>query len=470
MKSILKNKYILNCIGNAYIYFAAITLFFLAACSPSRSDMTIPVDSLYSFSPSGSDVLKDKWWTSFNDSDIDTLVNRALQSNFDLEAVWYRLKAAQAVVDRESASFFPDLTADGRGEIFRTETESQNYEELQLGLSSSYEIDLWGRISSAVDAEYFRAKATHADYQTAALTLTAEVVTTWYSLMAAHNQLHLIEQQMETNEKVLSLIRTRVISGQIRSVDILRQKQLLESTREQKILAERNIEVLEHRLIVLLGKTPQQNIVYTYEPLPIPPPLPNAGLPADLIRRRPDVQSAFNQLQAADRDMAAAVSNQFPRLSLSASVSTTESDSETLFDNWAASFAGNLFAPIFNAGELSAEVDRAEAVKNQRLYEYGQTVLTAFREVEDALIQEKKQAELIISLEQQLSYAEKTYKQLRIEYFNGLSDYLDVLTALTEEQRLQREVISAKLQLLEYRTALYRALAGGFDTGKENSF
>ncbi len=103
----------------------------------------------------------------------------------------------------------------------------------------------------------------------------------------------------------------------------------------------------------------------------------------------------------------------------------------------------------------------------QRLYEFGQTILTAFREVEDALIQEKKQLQRIRSLEEQVRLAKETYERLKYEYFNGAGDYIDVLAALTDEQRLRRDLLSARLALLEFRIALYRALAGGFKTSRE---
>jgi outer membrane protein TolC len=154
-------------------------------------------------------------------------------------------------------------------------------------------------------------------------------------------------------------------------------------------------------------------------------------------------------------------------LTLTASGSSTGNNAGGLFKDWVSNFTGSLLAPIFDGGERSAEVDRNKAVKNERLFAYGQTVLTAFQEVENALIQEKKQIERIYSLEAQVGLVRQTYEQLRIEYLNGISDYLDVLTALTDEQRLQRGLISAKLDLLEFRIALYRSLAGGFETGHE---
>jgi outer membrane protein TolC len=217
-----------------------------------------------------------------------------------------------------------------------------------------------------------------------------------------------------------------------------------------------------------MGRPPQQEVDYPFRELPGVPPLPETGIPVELIRRRPDVQTAFNLLQAADRELAAAISNRYPRVSFSLSYSTAVNDTDKLFKDWAYSLAGNLLAPIFYGGELKAEVNRTEAVKQQRLYEYGQTVLIAFQEVEDALIQEEKQIESIQLIEEQVQLARQTIDQLRLEYLNGLSDYLDVLTALDQEQELRRDLLSAKLTLLEYRIALYRALAGGFETEREN--
>jgi multidrug efflux system outer membrane protein len=440
------------------------TFFALSGCSPRTANLSLPLETPTAFSEASTHALPERWWTAFGDARMDTLVDAALKSNFSLESAWQRLRSAQAVVDRERASLIPDLEGFLRGEVDRS--DGGDGETLRLGITSEYELDLWGRIRSGVDAERYRARASQADYQTAALSLSAEVVRTWYQLMGARSQLDLFEHQIETNSQVLSLIRARFGSGQIRSVDILRQKQLLESTREQKISAESSIQVLEHQLAVLLGRPPQEEFAYVHSPLPELPPLPDTGLPSELIQRRPDVQKAYNLLRAADRDLAVAATNRYPRLSLSASTSSTR-DGSNGFDNWARNFTGNLLAPIFNAGELGAEVDRNRAIKNDRLFVYGQTVLKAFQEVENALIREKKQVERIRSIDEQVRLSRQTYAQFRLEYLNGISDYLNVLTALTNDQRLRRDQISARLDLLEFRIALYRALAGGFETERE---
>ncbi len=461
----MKIKFTDHKIAVVLIFWAG--FFILSGCSPQRETASIPVDTTNVFSTAGAEQAPEKWWTVFGDEKLDNLVDSALANNFNLRTAWQRLQASRAVLNREASSLFPSVDASARSQMSQYINQYIQGQNMELGLSSSYEIDLWGRIRSQVEAERFRAKASYADYKAAAISVSAEIARTWYQLIEAQNQLDLIKEQVTTNEKVLGLLETRFGSGQIRSADILRQRRLLESTREQQIAAETSVRLLENQLAVLLGNPPQEKFDRIKDSLPELPPLPETGLPAELVRRRPDVQSAFNLLQSADREVAAAISNQYPRFSISASTSTSADNVENLFRDWAYSLAGNIMAPIFYGGRLRAEVDRAEAFKNQRLYTYGQTILNAFREVEDALLQEKKQQEKIQSIKKQVEIARQSYEQLRIEYFNGMGGYLDVLTALDEVQRLQRNLLTANLQLLEYRISLYRSLAGGFETQRE---
>lgn len=439
------------------------------ACTPKIRNVDLPIDSLQNFSHTGAGIMPQKWWTSFGDTTLNALVNSALSNNFDLATIWYQLRAAEEVVDRESSFLWPDIEIGAQSAVSRPEPDFAGGENTQLGLSAAYEIDLWGRIRSGIQAEKFRAQATLADYQTGAISLSAEIAITWYQLVATVNQLSLVEQQITTNENIIRLIRARFGTGLISAVDILRQMQLLESTRDQKILLETNQGLLENQLAVLLGKQPQAELDMQIDSLPTLPPLPESGLPLELVRRRPDIQSAYNLLLAADRDMAVAVTSKYPRLSVRFLVQQRSNDYSTLFQEWAYSIAGNLIVPLLYGGRLRAEADRTEAVKYQRLYEYGQTVLTAFREVEDALIQEIKFSERMDLLSRRLDLAQKTNDQLRISFLNGFSNYLDVLVSLDQEQQLRRDLIAASFAMVENRIALYRALAGGFETERETN-
>lgn len=453
-------------------FFLPVMVFIFLAftgCSPKTADVSLPVAPPESFSQSGSASVPEKWWAVFEDPDLNTLIDSALTSNFNLRSAWENLRAARFIVDRESSGLYPSVDASLQGGIDYPQPDYVGGESFRFGLSSEYEVDLWGRIRSSIEAEQYRAQADFSDYRATALLLSAEIVRAWFGLAVAKNQLELINEQIRLNRQMLRLLRARLGSGLIRSVDVLRQQQLLESNNEQRIQVKTEVELLKNELNVLLGRLPQSSFSVLPDSLPHLPPLPETGIPANLVMRRPDVQVAYNRLLAADRDMATAISSKYPRFSLRAEASVRANNLDQLFEEWAYSLAGNLLAPVFRGGALSAEANMTEAVKNQLLFEYAQTVLIAFREVEDALMREMNQRERIQSLEMQAELAEKAYRQLRLEYFNGMANYIDVLTALNQQQQLQRDLLAETNAIFRIRTALYRALAGGFETPVEST-
>ncbi len=420
------------------------------------------------FSPAGERLVPSQWWTEFADPELNALIDRAVRDNFDLLAAWQQLRAARALVSREASALSPKLDLEADFESRRP--GGGDGESFGLGLRASYEVDLWGRLDAAVDVERFRAEAALADYRATALSLSAELSLAWFQLLEARAQSALLQEQIATNEQVLQMIRSRVGIGEVRGVDILRQQQLIEATRARLIDSESRVELLEHLLAVLLGQAPQEGVPVDAAQLPSLeqlPALPAAGLPAELVRRRPDVQRAYLLLRSADAEVAVAVTARYPRLSLSASLSTNDQGANELFEDWLRNLAANLVLPLIDGERRDAEVERSRALAEQRLLEYGQITLQAFREVEDALVLERGQHELIASLGQQLALAEQTYEQLLAEYFNGFGEYLDVLTTLTDVQETRRDLLAARMNLIEARIVLYRALAGGFATERE---
>lgn len=438
-----------------------------SGCSHKATVAEFPLKTADGFSESGSDSVAEKWWTTFNDEQLNQWVDSAMTKNFDLAMAWERLNAANALVKKQASGLFPTLSANAGANHSNYFNESQFENSFMLGLTTEYEIDVWGRIRTAADAEKFRAQATFFDYQATAISLSGQIVQTWFSLIEANNQLSLTTQQLETNNKVLTLLKNRFGTGQIKSVDILRQQQLLERSREQKIMAQTQVNLLEHQMAVLLGKSPVQFHPVVSNNLPKLPPLPNTGIPIDMITSRPDVRQAYYLLKAADKDLASAISNQYPRLTLSVSANSSSNNINQLFENWMYTLAGNILAPIFQGNARKAEVKRNKSIKAQRFNTYAQTSLVALQEVEDALMQEKNQQQRLMSIKKQADLAQKSYKQLNVSYINGASNYLDVLTALSNMQQLQQQLLQAKLELLEYRIALYKALAGGFTTHRE---
>ncbi|MCR9291374.1 MAG: TolC family protein [bacterium] len=441
---------------------AVVVVVVVAGCAHPKLRQDCSDAALPPFTPSGEYAQPDRWWTTFEDAGLDQYVNEALAGNFTLSAALQRLRAARALARREASDLLPDL--DGVAGIDSVFGSGPDRTVVAWGLDAAYQVDLWGQIQSRVDAERFRANATQADYQAVALSLAAEVARTWFSLIEAHAQLELLEEQVETNRTGLKAQELRFGRGFVRSADVLRQRQLVESTLEQAVVVRSRIEVLEHQMAVLLGQMPQTASFNPGSQLPELPPLPATGLPSELLMRRPDVRRDYLAFVAADRDLASAVTAQYPRISLTSSLINTAERPETLFRDWFLSLGGQLIAPLFDGGQRRAEVARTEALVGQRFSEYGLTMLVAFREVEDSLAREKFQIERIERLNSQASLAKQAAEQLREQYLIGDATYLDVLSAIQSQQRLQRDTLSARLELILIRIGLYLALAGDFDT------
>ncbi len=442
----------------------AIVVILLSGCSMATQDLKRPLVVPAQFSESGTSPLPDKWWESFEDPVLSTLIDQALADNFSLKTAWDRLNQAEAVARSAGADLFPalDAGADSSKNRFRESGQTGDSSSYTLGLTASYELDLWGRIRSSRDAAVFDMQAGEQDLKAAALTLSAQVAGTWYQLVEQYGQLNVLEAQIVTNEKVLELVTLQFRTGQVGIADMLQQRQLVESNRGEESQALAQAKVLEHQLAILLGVSPQQIVAPRVAALINLPLMPQSGLPTDLIQRRPDIRSAFYSVQSADSDLAAAIADRFPRLSLTAGVDTSGGHTRDLFDNWLATLAANLVVPVIDGGLRKAEVDRTRAVASEALHTYGQTILDALGEVEDALVQEQRQRDFIASIDRQLTLAGQVIERVRDRYLQGTMDYQRVLDALISQQELQRSHLTAKRNLVQYRIDLCRALGTGW--------
>ncbi len=435
----------------------------LVGCSLHSGGHEAPVEPPKAFKGSGEAEVPDRWWKAFGDETLNRLEKRALAGNFDLKVARDRLREARAAVDRAAAA--DDLTLDlsvGAAHEKQSSNEAGGAERFDGALAAGYEVDLWKRIQAAIDRAKRQRDAARADLQAAAITLTANVASTWYELVQQRGQRALLQKQVKTNEQTLELIRDQFGQGKARLSDILRQERLLESTRETLAGVNAEIDVLEQQLMVLTGRSPTKPLDAEGQALPKLPPRPATGLPSKLIRRRPDVRAAFYRVKAADRAVAEAIADRFPRLTLSATASVSDEKATDIFDDWVRSVAANLTQPVLDAGRRKAEVRRTRSVKQRRIDAYAQSVLGAFREVTSALSREKYLQEQIRLTRHQVELAGRTVKRLQQEFLTGNISYIDLLDALTREQRLRRDLLEARFRLIDNRIGLYRALAGGW--------
>jgi NodT family efflux transporter outer membrane factor (OMF) lipoprotein len=452
------------------IFIISMTSMMLAAmisgCTTATPthDIKAPLSVPARFSESGHSPLPDRWWLSFEDPVLNGLMDLTLANNFNLKTAWDRLNQAKAQAEKAGADLFPALDGEvktSRNRFFEdgNSTETHSY---SLGFAASYEVDLWGRIKASRNAASFEARASAEDLLATALTLSSQVAGTWYQLVEQYGQLSILDEQIDTNKKVLELVTLRLRTGKAGIADMLQQRQLIESNQGERDLALAQAEVLEHQLAILTGNPPLQNVAPRVAELIELWPMPQSGLPAELIQGRPDIRSALFRVKAADSNIAKAIADQFPRLSLTAGLDTTGSNSSDLFSNWLAKLAANLTAPLVDGGLRKAEVDRTRAAASQALHTYGQTILEALGEVENALVQEQRQRSFIDSIDRQLSLAGKVIERLQDRYLQGTVEYLRVLDALLSLQKLQRTLLTARQNLVQYRIDLCLALGTGW--------
>lgn len=406
-----------------------------------------------------------RWWEEFGASDLNRLVDEALSKNFTLKEAWARLRQVRARAVQAGADLYPDLTGEvgavvGRQRSADTGATVRSIEDYAVGLVSRYEIDLWGRIRSENEAALLEVSATREDLNAAAITVAAEVTTRWTNIIAQRLQKKLLERQLEINRTLQELIELRFRNSMVSALDVYQQKQVVENIEAEIPLVEAEEARLRHELALLLGRPPRSEIVITAADFPAPAGVPATGLPADLLALRPDVRAVGQRLKAADWQIAAARANRLPSITLTARARYGQGDLENIFDNWLLSLAGDLSAPLFDGNRRSAEVDRSRAAADERLWAYRRTVLTAVREVEDALVTENKQREHLAALKRVAETSQRALEEAGIRYRNGLNDYLPVLTQLLAVQDLEKNLIRQRATLLNARVGLYRALGG----------
>jgi NodT family efflux transporter outer membrane factor (OMF) lipoprotein len=438
----------------------------MTSCAVQPTEVVSPVQLPSAFSQPGAAPAPDNWWIALEDDRLAELIERALDGNFTLRSAWDRLDQARAIARQREAALVPSL--DGTGSASRTVTDTdqtgRSYTDaFSLGLSASYEVDLWGRVRATRDAAETDALATEENLRAAAISLSAQVATAWYQLVEQRGQLALVDEQIGTLEDYLELVVLQFRRGQASGTDVLQQRQLAEAKRSEKILTEAQVEVLQNQIAVLLGAAPGSVDLADTAALPDLPPLPDTGLPAEWVRNRPDIRSAYLQVQAADLRVAAAIADRFPRISLSGRADTSATEPSDLFSDWLATLAGNLAAPLFDGGSRKAEVDRTEAARSQALNVYTQTMLTGLAEVEDALALERQQKLYLSSVSAQLTLSKQSLDDIKQQYSKGALDYLRFLTAQLSHQNLQRNYLSARRELVLDRIDLYRALGGGWE-------
>ncbi len=448
-------------------WIVSLLLVAIGGCSKPVKEPLLPVEVPEAFSTTGARPVVERWWEQFDDKQLNALVEEALGDNFDLRAAWDRLTQAEATARQVNATLWPSIDLSGGVSTSRRDAKATGTTETRshsLGLAASYEVDLWSELATTRRAAWLDVQAQQEAVDTAAITISSLVAGTWYQLAEARELVRIAEAQIKVNEGVLEIVTVQFRNGVASAADVLRQRQLVASTEGELISSRETVEVLQYELSALLGRSPE--LAWTDVDIAFADvgALPALGVPSEVLLRRPDVRQSYHQVQAADQRLAAAIADQYPRLSLSAGLSTfTGASARDLFRDWLTNLAANVVAPIFDANLRKAEVDRRRAIVSEGINSWSATILAALQEVETAISQERQQALLLESIREQLDLARQTYDRNRESFMKGQVDYIRVLESLQSLQSLERSEVAAHRILIQRRIDLYRAIAGSWD-------
>jgi len=413
------------------------------------------------FSASGSVVPSSTWWKELNRNEIDSLVELAFTNNPSIAATQARLRQADAVVRRASASLYPNVSGDASLGTSSTTRDGRTTSESTsgVGLSASYEVDLWGRVRAGRDAAINSRDAVAMEVHASKQSLAGAVSTTWLQIAEQSERLDLLKKQLDTSIKALEILQLRARRGQSTSLDIAQQEQQVESLRGNIIVAESALIETQNALAILVGSAPGTVRTAATGGLPDIDTFPRTGVPAKQLNDRPDVYAAWLRVAAADRDVAAAIADRYPALAISARGESSAESAADLFDNWFANLAGNLIAPLIDGGARRAEVERSRGALDEALARYREVTLDAYGEVESAIVRERAQRAFLTSVRKQLEQARLAEERASRNYLRGQESYLRVLDAFTSRQILERTELATRREIAIERVNLYRALA-----------
>ena len=419
--------------------------------------------------PANGAAVTAQWWQTFGSAELQGLIAQALADSPDLAIAMERVRQAEAQVRISGASLFPTLdlgfgtsgrqTNDTRGST-RTEASSTT-------LSVSYELDLWGRNRSGVRSAESSLAATAYDRDTARLTLISGVATGYFEVLSLRSRLAVARENLGIAERVFELVSARARNGAASALDVSRQQAAVLSQRAALMPLEQQERQTLVALAILSGRLPQGFDVKAGGITDLNVPAIDPGLPAELLVRRPDLASAEARLKSANADVSAARAALLPSISLTGSAGTASTALLAIAGGPTSviSLGLSLLQPIFDGGRLRGQVSVAQSQERELVESYRKSILTAFGEVEDALVAASRQAQQEALQAQVQVQAREALRLAEIRYREGVDDLLTVLDA-------QRTLFSAQDQLTQIRqnrlvsaVDLYKALGGGWSGG-----
>jgi multidrug efflux system outer membrane protein len=425
------------------------------------------------------------WWQVYDDPALQELIKTALAENRDLKIAVERIEEARARYGFTKASLWPQVDANAAagalefnsGSLVHTPegdaaptNGSLQTDLYSASVSVSWELDFFGRVRRATESQRALFLGTEEARRSAVLTLVSDVARAYFELRSLDRQLDIARRTVASRQEYVQLARDRFEGGLTSEIDFRQAEAELHRIESITFQIEAQIAGKENELSVLLGRNPGPiTRGRSLDEQKLPPAVP-AGLPSELLDRRPDIREAEQTLAATTANIGEAKALLYPRIALTGAFGTSSTEIDALFDSGSQSWNifGSLLQPIFNAGKNRRRVEITESRQRQTLYAYESTILRAFRETEDALVAYRKTGEQGFAQGARVKADRKVLELAELRYRGGVSAYLEVLDAqrsLFNSELDEAQTVGSHLVSL---VQLYKALGGGWPSGPES--
>ncbi len=413
--------------------------------------------------------LDGNWWEPFGDPALSSLVASVAEQNPDARAAMARVEQAYATMGITRSERFPSADGDASATHQRDSLnnllfplDEPQYEQYRLAASASWEIDLWGRLRGAFRRDRARVEAAQEDYRAAILSLQTTMARQYFAWRFVLREIAILRQAVDVRSEALQLQESRAERGAGIQLDVARAQTELETTRADAEGLERTRGKLEHALAVLAGKAPS-SFQITAAGDPVKLPRVPAGLPSSLLERRPDLRAARHRLEAASLEVGIRKTDWLPRLRLTGSGGVASLQATDLFaskDSLFFSLGPQLDMPLLRAGALGSRVGRAQAEWEEAAESYRSALLTAVREVDDALLDLAILRRQIAAQDRAVDAAEQTARLSRLRYDRGLVNYFEVVEADRTRLNARRAANALRAEQAAATVQLIQALGG----------
>ncbi len=468
---------------NLAVLNSAIVFLFVAGCTvgpkyqrpsapvPAKWDVTEP----WRESAPKDGVAKGEWWGVFQDEELNALEKQTLDANQTIKVAAARLEQARAAAALQIATQFPTLSTAPSAERQRlsgNRPANSNFPvrsavsqtNIVLPFTAGYEADLFGRRRRSIEAAQASYQATAADLENVRLVITSELAGDYFTLRQLDSELSILKRTVETLQKGLQLVDSRHTGGLASGLDVAEEETLLNTTKTQAILLQQQRKQFEDAIAVLLGK-PAPDFHLAPKELNAEPPALDAGLPSDLLERRPDIAEAERQMAVANAQIGIARAAYFPSLNLFANSGWQAADIAKLLNVQSTFWAvgANVAEAIFTGGSRRAQTQFATAGYDASVASYRETVLNAFREVQDDVTGLTVLDQAFRSQQKAVDSARRTLDIATSRYVGGLVNYLDVVNSQQNLLNNEQELAVIRGQRLVTSVLLVKALGGGWD-------